>query len=99
MKTTHAFDAILDAIDWDAPTGLPTEDQTQLPTADANPALYEFITRMAELIPDPRQWQEFTEAFGRYEMATTAWSNPDDRHTLPFRSTGPVLGRLRARSA
>jgi hypothetical protein len=66
--TTIQSDPILDAIDWDTPTGLLTEDRDCLSTADQNPALYEFITAAAELIPNARQWRRFTEAFHQYEM-------------------------------
>ena len=37
MFAASDIDPILDAIDWDAPTGLPTEDRYRQSTADANP--------------------------------------------------------------
>jgi hypothetical protein len=66
--TSIKIDPILDAIDWDTPTGLLTEDRDYLSAADQNPALYEFITAAAELIPNAGQWRRFTKAFHRYEM-------------------------------
>ena len=68
MLAASDIDPILDAIDWDAPTGLPTEDRHRPSTADANPALYEFIAAAAELI-DPDDWRRFADAFNRYDQS------------------------------
>ncbi len=67
MKTLTEIDPILDAIDWDAPTGFPTEDRYYESTADKNPALYDFITTAAEIIPDEKDWHRFATALGQYE--------------------------------
>jgi hypothetical protein len=69
MLAAADIDPILDAIDWDAPTSLPTEDRHRPSTADANPALYEFIAAAAELIADPDDWRRFADAFNRYDQS------------------------------
>ena len=56
----------IDAIDWDTQAQLPR--QTASPE-DRDPALYEFIFRMAELIPNDKDWNEFTIAFQKLETA------------------------------
>ena len=96
MTTTEEFDAILGAIDWDAPTGLPTETYINSPTADSNPALYEFITQMAETIQDPQQWRQFTSAFRKYESAAAA---AQSSNSLPVKPTQSAIRHTRARSA
>jgi hypothetical protein len=98
MTTTEEFDAILDAIDWDAPTGLPTENYIHSSAADSSPALYEFITQMAETIQDPQQWRQFTSAFRKYENATNAASNQPGNNP-PIRPTQSAIRRIRARGA
>ena len=69
MLAAADIDPILDAIDWDVPTGLPTEDRHRPSTAEANPALYEFIAAAAELIADPGDWCRFADAFNRYDQS------------------------------
>ena len=67
MQNAQVFDLELDAIDWDAPTGFSPEEHDNETTADKNPRLYQFITEMAELIPEKIAWNRFTAAFHRYE--------------------------------
>lgn len=57
----------IEAIDWDAQAQLP--GQTTMSPEDRDPALYEFISRMAELIPNDKDWNEFTIAFQKLETA------------------------------
>ena len=87
MTTTKEFDAILDAIDWDAPSA-----------ADSNPALYEFITQMAEMIQDPQRWRQFTSAFREYDNAANAAATLSNNN-LPVRPKQVAICPIRARSA
>ncbi len=96
MTTIKEFNAILDAIDWDAPTGFPTENQIYSSAADSNPALYEFITQMAETIQDPQQWRQFMSAFRQYESAAAA---AQSSNSLPVKPTQSAIRHTRARSA
>ncbi len=67
MTNTQEIDLELDAIDWDHPTCFPSEDRRSQTSADQDPALYQFITVVAELITDDDQWNQFTTAFNNYQ--------------------------------
>lgn len=69
MTNSTDFDTLLDAIDWDTPTSLPTENHLYQSAIDKNPALYKFITTAAELIPDHEHWLRFTQALDRFEKS------------------------------
>jgi hypothetical protein len=98
MTTTKEFDAILDAIDWDAPTGSPTENYIHSSAADSTPSLYELITKMAEIIRHPQQWRQFTSAFREYENAVNAAATLSNNN-LPLRPKQVAICHIRARSA
>jgi hypothetical protein len=72
MTTTAELDLELDAIDWDAPTGFPSQqhyEQCNTSSADRDPELYNFVSTAAELIEDHGDWQRFTKAFDQYERS------------------------------
>jgi hypothetical protein len=69
MTTTQAWHRELDLLDWDAPTGFPSEDQCASSSADQDPELYEFIRRMAEIVHDQEEWNRFTAAFKQYDRS------------------------------
>ena len=67
MTNTQEIDLELDAIDWDHPTCFSSEDRRSQTSADQDPALYQFITVVAELITDDDQRNQFTAALNNYE--------------------------------
>jgi hypothetical protein len=68
MIATTETDALLDAINWDAPTSSRVQPIEE-PAVDKDPALYEFISTAAELIKDDEEWRLFTAAFNQYERS------------------------------
>ena len=69
MTTTQEFALAVDAIDWDAPPRFPSEDQSAGGSADQDPDLYEFVSRMAEIVHDREEWKRFTAAFKQYDRS------------------------------
>ena len=69
MTTTTNIDPIVDAIDWDAAIGRPS-DPIDLPTAaDRDPDLYDFVSQAAACIPDPQDWLRFKNALAQYQAS------------------------------
>jgi hypothetical protein len=64
ITSTSVIDE-LDAIDWNAPAQ--ALDRPSDSAADRDPALFEFISTMAELIPGDDDWHAFRVAFAQYE--------------------------------
>ena len=69
MTVTTDLDMIVDAIDWDAAIGRPS-DPTDPPTAtDRDPDLYDFVSQAAACIPDPQDWLRFKKALAQYQAS------------------------------
>jgi hypothetical protein len=61
--------AIVDAIDWDAPTGRPVDPIDLSNAAERDPALFDFVFQASECIPDPQDWERFKKALRRYQVS------------------------------
>jgi hypothetical protein len=67
MITSNSVVDELDTIDWSAPTR--ALDRPAETAADRDPALFQFISTMADLITDDENWHAFCVAFDHYEKS------------------------------